>query len=445
MPADARDVEATRAAAPSLRRALGRWDLAAIGINQTIGGAIFLLPSQVALLVGAWSPVAFVLGALMTLVVALSLAEVASRFEGTGGPYLYARTAFGRFTGFEVGWMQWFARVTSHASIVNGVALALGYYWPAAAVGAGRVGVVVGLTAVLTWVNVRGIRQSATVVDALTIGKLLPLLVFIAVGVFFIDVDRFGPLTPISGSQAADAALLMIFVFGGYEVLTVPAGESSDPRRHMPFALVTTVVVVGTVMVLGQVVAVGTLPGLASATTPLASAAATFMGAGGALLIGIGSVIAMTGNLMGQILTGSRMIFALAEQGDLPPILARIHSRYRTPVAAILFTAAVALVLALSGTFVWLAVASSIARLVTYGGSCGAAIVFRVRRGAGGVRPASFLLRGGITVPALALLVCLLIVVGASRVQLIGGSIALAVGAVLFAMSHPHRVPEIAG
>src|SRR3954469_17889935 len=124
---------------PTLRRALGKWDLTAVGVNQVIGGGIFLMPSLIAAQVGAWSPIAFVVAGLCSLLVALCFAEVASRFENTGGSYLYTRAAFGRFAGFEVGWMQWFARVTSQAGIANGIALALGYYWPAAKRGAGRV------------------------------------------------------------------------------------------------------------------------------------------------------------------------------------------------------------------------------------------------------------------------------------------------------------------
>jgi amino acid transporter len=424
--------EPAPAGTPSLRRALGRWDLAAIGINQVIGGAIFLMPSEVATAVGAWSPLAFCLGAVMTMMVALSLAAVSSRFEGTGGPYLYSRAAFGRFTAFEVGWMQWFARVTSHASVVNGVALAIGYYWAGAAAGWKRVAIITLITLVLTVINVRGIRQGARTVNVLTIGKLVPLSIFIVAGLFFIDTQNFGPLPAVTLTQASTAGLLMIFVFGGYEVLTVPAGEANDPRRHMPFALVTTVIVVGVVMVLAQVVAVGTLPGLAQSKTPLADASAAFMGAGGALLIGVGSIIAMTGNLAGQILTGSRMIFALAEHGDLPRPFARIHPTYRTPDVAILFTAAIALALALSGTFVWMAVASAIARLVLYSASCGAAIVLARPSRAGASGPAGFVLPGGPAIPILAILVSLLIVVGATRAQLIAGGAALAAGAAFF-------------
>ena len=121
---------ATTAAAPALRRALGRWDLTALGVNQVIGGAIFVWPALVAAQIGAWSPIAFVAIGLLSLSIALCFAEAGSRFDGTGGPYLYTRAAFGDFIGFEVGWMQWFSRATSQASIMSATALALGYYWP---------------------------------------------------------------------------------------------------------------------------------------------------------------------------------------------------------------------------------------------------------------------------------------------------------------------------
>ena len=123
------------AAAPALRRALGRWDLTALGVNQVIGGAIFLWPAQVAAQVGAWSPIGFVLIGFLSLSVALCFAELGSRFESTGGPYLYTRAAFGDFVGFEIGWMQWFSRASSQASIMAATAVALGYYWPSLTAG----------------------------------------------------------------------------------------------------------------------------------------------------------------------------------------------------------------------------------------------------------------------------------------------------------------------
>jgi len=424
---------------PTLRRALNKWDLTAIGINQVIGSAIFLLPSQVAAIIHGWSWIAFALTGLASLLVALCFAEVSSRFDSTGGPYLYTRAAFGPFVAFEVGWMQWFTRVTSHASVINGIALALGFYWPVVAEGTGRAAVIAGLTVLLTIVNVLGIRQSAWVVNFLTVGKLLPLAVFILVGFFFMNPSLFEPLQAVTWQQASTAALLLVFVYGGYDVVSVPAGEASSPRREVPFALIMTIVVVTIVMTLAQVVAIGTLPNLEASNTPLADAAFLFLGAGGALLIGLGSVVSMTGNIAGQILTGSRMLFALAENRALPDWFGRVHPRFRTPANAILFTAAVALTLALTGSFVVMALASSVARLVTYTGACAATFVLRGKRFEGVVNKPTFVIPGGAVVPVLAVLVSMIILVGATREQIIGGLAALAGGALLFALNYYGR------
>ncbi|MBM3789331.1 MAG: amino acid permease [Acidobacteria bacterium] len=428
---------------PSLRRALGKWDLTAIGINQVIGGAIFLLPSAVAAQVAGWGWIAFLLTGLASLLVALCFAEVSSRFDSTGGPYLYTRAAFGDFVAFEVGWMQWFTRVSSHASVVNGIALALAFYWPALALGARRAGVIIGLTVVLTVINILGIRHSAWVVNILTIGKMLPLAVFILVGIFFVDTSLLGSLGPVTWEQASTAALLLIFVYGGYDVVSVPAGESRNPERHLPFALVMTIVIVTLVMTLGQFVAMGTLPDLASSSTPLADSALLFMGASGALMIGIGSVISMTGNNAGQILTGSRMLFALAENDALPGWFGRVHPKFRTPANAILFSSALALALALTGSFVMMAVVSAVARLVTYTGACAATLVLRAPRFEKAVKRATFIVPGGPIVPVLAVLSSMIILVGATRQQLLGGAAGLAGGAALFLLNRwgRRRIP----
>src|SRR6185503_1308459 len=177
--------------------------------------------------------------------------------------------------------------------------------------------------------------------------------------IFFIQPARLTALPPITMNQVSTAALLLIFIYGGFDVVGTPAGESVDPRRHVPFALVTTILAVMTIMSLTQIVAQGVLPDLVPHSTPIADAAAVFLGSAGALLVGVGSVLSMTGNNAGQVLSGSRMLFALAEHGELPGFFARIHPRYRTPANAVLFTSAVALVLALSGSWAKLAVVSS--------------------------------------------------------------------------------------
>src|SRR5690349_16500929 len=220
--------------APQLRRALGKWDLTAIGVNQVIGSAIFLLPSDVAKQVGPWGPLAFMAIGLLSLSIALCFAEVGSRFETTGGPYLPARAAFGRFVGFEIGWMMWFSRVTSHASVVNGLTLALAFYWPTLAIGMWRAVTITALTLVLTLINVIGIKQSSWFVNALTIGKLLPLAVFIIGGIWFIDPSHFANMPTPSREQISAGAILLIFAYGGYEVTGVLAGEAANPRKDVP-------------------------------------------------------------------------------------------------------------------------------------------------------------------------------------------------------------------
>ena len=424
---------------PGLRRELGKWDLTAIGINQTIGSAIFLLPSQVFAQVGNWSPIAFLTIGFASLLVALCFAEVGSRFERTGGPYLYTRAAFGRFVGFEVGWMQWVSRVTSQAGIVNAIALALGFYWPVLTMGIGRVAMIAGITLTLGALNLRGIRASAFAINLFTVAKLAPLALFIAVGVWFVEPGRLMPLGQVSLPEASSAALLLIFAFGGYDVIGVPAGEAANPRRHVPFAFVVTIVIVTAVMTLAQIVVMGTLSNLEASKTPLADASLVFIGTGGALLISVGSVISMTGNNLGSILTSSRMLFALAENGELPTFFARIDPQYRVPSNAVIFTTLVVLGLALSGSFVILAVASAVARLVAYTGACAATLRLRHPRFADIVQPATFVIPLGPLVPIVAVGVSLVILAGATRPQWLGGAAGLSVGAVMFLLNDTLR------
>jgi amino acid transporter len=411
---------------PTLRRALGRWDLTGVGINQVIGSGIFLLPASLALQVGGWSWIAVALVALLALLIALNFAEAGSRFEGTGGAYLYTRAAFGRFVSFEVGWMLWVARATSWASVVNGLADALGYYWPGALGGALRTAIIATVVLSIMSVNIIGIRQSAIVVNTLTWAKLTPLVIFILVGLPYVTPAALVPGVAPGWEQISTSALLLIFAFGGYETIPVPAGEAKDPRRAVPFAMIATVLVVAVVMILAQIVSLGTLPGLAASRTPLADAAALFMGGSGALLMTAGATVSMTGNNMGQALSGSRNLYALAEQGDLPRLFGRVHPRFQTPDFAIVFTSLVALVLALSGSFVAMAAASAVARLLVYAGTCASVLVLR-REGR-----AAFTIPGGPVVPVVALVVSVAILYGASALQLQVGIVAIAVGAALF-------------
>lgn len=415
-----------------LKRELGKWDLTAIGVNQVIGGAVFLMAAPLAREIGPWSAIAVALIGILSLMIALNFAEAGSRFDGTGGAYLYTRAAFGRFFSFEVGWMMWVTRVTSWASVVNGLTTALAYYWPSLGAdqpGLAREAVITGVILTIMTINVLGIRQSAWVVNALTIGKLTPLVIFIVLGLPHVAFTALVPELAPTWTQISTAALLLIFAYGGYEVVGVPAGETKDPKRAVPFAMVMTIVIVAIVMTLAQVVAMGTLSDIGASQRPLADASLLFIGVWGALLMTTGGAVSMSGNNMGQALSGSRNLYALAEQGDLPSIFGRVHSRFHTPAVAIVVTSLVALGLALFGNFVTLAASSAVSRLLVYAGTCASVLVLR-RQG-----PAAFTIPGGPVIPVVALLVSLAILGGATTLQLQVGGIGLVVGAVLFAVA----------
>jgi basic amino acid/polyamine antiporter, APA family len=428
----------------SLQRLLGRWDLTAIGINQVIGGAVFLVPAELALRLGGWSPLVVLLIGISSMLVGLCFAEAGSRFEGTGGAYLYARSAFGRFAGVEVGWMQWFTRVSTQASVVNGIAVAVNPFLPDAAKAPGRILLILGITLTLMVVNLIGIRQSSSLVNFLTIAKLVPLVGFILIAFWHIHPGYYPRLTSPTRENAAAAALLLVFTFGGFDVIGVPAGESRTPRRDVPFALITTTLAVTLILTLIQVLLLLTLQDPAHSNTPIADAAVIFVKPAGAFIVAVGAVLSMIGNNAGQILSGSRTLFSLAEGGELPGILARIHPRYGTPCNAIVVTTAVALVLALTGSFAKMAAISAVARLAAYVPTAGAVLVMRRKDRTSGLAAARFTIPGGPVVPILALAGCLLILGGATREQLAVGAVALAVGAAVHNLtSYDGRAPKI--
>jgi amino acid transporter len=241
------------------------------------------------------------------------------------------------------------------------------------------------------------------------------------------------PAGPLAFGDAAATTLLLIYTFGGYEVIPVPAGEAKDPRRAVPFALMATIATVTLIFVLTQIVAFGTLPGLAASKTPLADASVLLMGAAGAALITLGAVVSTLGNNMGQALSGSRMLFALAEEGDLPAFVRRVHPRFRTPVNAIVITAAVSFVLAATGTFVTMAAASAVSRLFIYFFTCAATL--RLRRSG----PAPFRVPFGPVIPLAAIAIVIAILAGATNEQKVAGLITLAVGAAFFAAAERGR------
>jgi len=362
-----------------LSREIRKWDLIALLVNATVGAGIFRLPSDVQRLVGNYSLVVFILCALVIGLIALCFAEVGSRFSGTGGPYLYARETFGPAAGFTIGWLMWLTRIAGFATLIQVFVAYLGYFWPAAESARTRAAIITALVVLLTVINLLGVRASTHAGNIFTVSKLIPLLLFIAVGLFFSDHSRF-TLGPKPGvSTLSSAVFILVFAFSGFEAVLVNSGEIRQPQRVIPASLFLALSAVIILFVLIQVVCIGTLPELARSGRPLADASQNFLGALGPSIISAGAMVAIIGTLNAVMLALTRLPFAMAVHGELPGVLAQVHERFQTPHISILVSAAAALLLALTGTFIYAVKVTVITRVIVYAGTCLALPVLRRR------------------------------------------------------------------
>lgn len=412
-------------------RAVGPASLTAIAVNGIIGAGIFVMPATVAALVGAASPIAYLLAGIAVILIALSFAEAGSMFETAGGPYVYAREAFGGFVGFEVAWMFLLGRVTGAAAIANACTAYLGYFRPELASGFGRAAALTLSISAIGAFNYVGVRYGTLLVNLFTAGKLVPLLIFIGAGLFALNPHAFTfPALPDIG-PLRQASLALIYALGGFEFASIPSEEVIESRRNLPVALIAGVVISGAVYLLAQIVCVGTLPGLAQDPTPLASAAVRFLGAGGGVLLTVGAVLSTTGTNCTNLLIGPRMLYALAQGKQLPAVFARVHERYRTPHISVVVFAAVTLAVSVSGTFAQLAALNAIARLLYSITTCAAVPVLRR------LIPSSkraFTLPGGWLIPALGIAASVFLLTGVTRTQATTGCLAMLGGAAIYAI-----------
>jgi amino acid transporter len=405
-------------------------------INGIIGAGIFGLPSKVHALVGVHGLFAFAVCALIIAAIALCCAEVASRFQETGGAYLYTQRAFGSLPAFAVGWLMWVTRMAAMAVMLNVAVSYLSFFWEPATTPIWRALIMTALTAALTVANLRGVRNSAVVCNVLTIGKLTPLLLFALAGIFFIDPSRFALGAAPQAQPFTQAVMQLIFAFAGFEATVIAAGEMRNPQRNLPFAMLVAIGGVTVLYLLIQIVCIGTLPELASTERPLADASLQFLGAAGASLIAAGALISTLGTYNGIMLLGPRLLYAMAENSQIPRLFARVHPRFHTPHAAILLTAFLGLVLSISGSFTYLLTLGVIARLLTYIVTAAALLVFRRRPH---MEPAHFRVPGGAVFPVLTLALCAWLIVNSGARELRDVGIAIAIGLVLFAIFQRRR------
>ncbi len=413
-----------------LVRTVGFWGLVAMCINAVVGSGVFLLPYESYKLLGPFSLWAPLLFALPVFVLVLCFAEASSHFSEPGGAYLYARSAFGEFVGFETGWMNWLARVTSLASLSNGFVLALGLLVPSLKVGGARVAVIVAVIGILAAIHYVGVRYGAASIYVFTFGKLIPLVGFIVIALIAWNHNPIPAsfAIPGPGTDWSSAALFMLFAYAGFENLGVPAGEYRNPRRDLPLALLAGTLAIAAIYVLAQLGAMSALPDLSQSDTPIASAAAAIIGPAGAVIVTLGALLSMAGTNSGTMLEGSRMLYALSLGRRLGPV-SKVHAKFHTPTVAIAIHASVALALALAGSFRQLAMLSAVARLTTYLFTCAA--VPRLRKINEGFRTP------GLIVPVLGTLISLSLFFTLNRINFLAAAIALTVGAGVYWVSRP--------
>ncbi|MCK8494704.1 APC family permease [Spirosoma sp. RP8] len=429
----------TPTTSPVLLRGIGRFDFIALIINITIGAGILGLPAKLYTLVGSWSLLAYGVSGIIVTLIILCFAEVSSRFSGTGGPYLYTRRTFGPLIGFEVGWLFWLSRVAAFASICNLFISYAALFRPQLASGWERAGVITALVLGLSLLNYVGVKRSARINTLFTLAKLGAIGLFAAVGLFFVKTETFTwPPFP-AYSPFSQSVLLLIFTFSGFDVATIPSGEVQQPQRTVPISLLIAIGTVALLFMAVQVVCIGTLPNLTQSERPLADAATQFMGPVGGWVITAVALLTAMGTLHALMLTGPRLLFAMAEQGQLPSWLASTHSRFRTPYVAIFVTAALQLLLAITGTFLYALTLSTLIRLAYFALVSAALPVLRLRTDA---PPAQFHVAGGWLISGLAVVFCGWLLSNSSAVEARDVSIAIGVGLLIFALMQRRPKPR---
>jgi APA family basic amino acid/polyamine antiporter len=326
-----------------MRRALTAFDAWCLGVNAVVGSGIYLFPGKLARALGPASVLAWFVTGLCCLPLALAYAALGAREERTGGSFRYAELAFGKGVGFVVGWSAWVTSVISWAAVASALPSYLEPFAPSLSQGAparlGSAAIVLGLAVV----NVRGVRPGARVTDTLTLLKLVPLLLFVAVGLMAVEPARFREFSPQGLGALPALTLMTLFAYQGFEVVGIPSGEVVDSKRAVPRAVLLSLALPATLYVLIQVVFVGV--GGTDTAAPLADAARGFMGPWGASLLAVGGLVSMLGFNAGTALCTPRYLHALADEGLVPSSLGRVHPRYATPALAIVASAGVTLVL----------------------------------------------------------------------------------------------------
>lgn len=415
-----------------LRREISRLGFGAISLNGVIGAGIFALPAVAASAAGLFSPWMFVICSLLILTVVMSFARAASFFSDTGGPLAYVGHAFGPFAGFQVGWLFTLSRVAAFAANINLLLTYAAWFWAPLGEGMTRQVALTFICLFLTYINVIGLRRGMQAIFIFTFLKLVPLTLVVLLGLTKINPDIFIAAGLPAFEGLGETILVLLYAFVGFEGAVVPAGEARNPRSDIPRALISSVMAITVLYVLIQIVVISVEPDIAGSKTPLIDVAFILMGPAGAALMAAGAVFSITGNNSSMMFSGPRMVYAMSRQKLLPAWFGVIHKRYGTPANSTFFLGGLALFLALSGSFIWLAAMSTVVRLLVY-----AACIVALPRLHTALAPDAkpFELPGGNAIPFAALILCIWLTTFASGQSWLTTGIFALIGAGLYVMT----------
>ena len=391
----------------------------ALIINTMIGASIFGLPALIAARLGRLSPIGFLVAFAGIAVIAACMAEVASQFQDTGGPYLYAGAAFGRLLAIQNGWLTWLTRIAAVSAVANLFITYLSEFFPGVIAPLARAVVLALLIGFLAFVNYRGVTGGNRLSNFFTVTKVTLLAFFILAGlaalVLRLEIRVHPVSTPTTSSDWFEAILLMIYSYGGFEAALIASGETRDARKDIPFALFTAIGATTLLYIAVQYLVIHTIPNAGASGAPVVDSARRFLPHWAVQIVAAGTLISAYGYLSANMLHTPRVTFAMGERGDFPTLFGRIHPRFRTPHVSILIFAALLLVFSIAGNFRWNAMLSSVARMFVYGSVAAALPILRKKH----PQAIAFRLPGGIAIATLALLFAGVLVTRMHRGELI--------------------------
>ncbi|ANO51217.1 APC family permease [Woeseia oceani] len=413
-----------------LLRGIGFLGIAVLALNGVIGAGIFALPASIAAQAGPWSPWLFLIVGVLVITIVLTFAELSSYFKETGGPVLYTSTAFGPLVGFSTGWILFLSRMTAFAANTAAMATYLGAVVPWFGDGIGRAVFVISVGAGLTYANYVGVKDGVRTLAIFTFMKLTPIVLMILLGLQYVSPDTLFPGSLPSFDDLGGTTLLLIYAYVGFESTTIISGEAKNPKQAMPRALVSTIVMIAVLYFLIVLVYISVLPD-ADGSQTLIDVGEVLAGTAGGIVIALAAVFSIGGNLASIMLAVPRLTFALSEQRLLPRWFGEVHEKHATPANSIVFLGVLGTVFALTGSFVWLAAASSLTRLISYA-LCIVSLPIVRRRANEQERAEAFRLPGGYAIPGFALLLCLWIMFQSSTDAWAMTGALLAAGLVLY-------------